>query len=214
MERYITYENFERVFSTVVGKPIEPRREYDRLIGLYSVGRHYHDITHVGFLLRIIDHIKERLDDPALVMLAAFYHDVIYVPGSQDNEAKSAWLAKSAILIHGGDSTTADQLVRLVLATSEETYFDLVEDEKYLYDVDRTTLGTDFDSYMDVSTRIRREFLEYDDETFLRGRKSFLEKMLDKEVIYKTKYFRDLYEDTARTNMRREIDEVIRPMLK
>lgn len=50
--------------------------------------------------------------------------------------------------------------------------------------------------------------MNHDDEYFNAGRRAFLEGLLAKRTIYDTVYFRDLWEDKARENIARELEEM------
>ena len=49
--------------------------------------RHYHNLNHIGFLLRKFDETGEKSEE---IEMAIWYHDAIYDPKAGDNEAQSA----------------------------------------------------------------------------------------------------------------------------
>ena len=61
--------------------------------------RHYHDARHVRWVVR---HVLALADDHAVddldaIVAAAFYHDAVYEPARDDNEARSAELAAASL---------------------------------------------------------------------------------------------------------------------
>src|SRR5262245_25290518 len=63
-------------------------------------GRAYHTIAHVREVLRRCEDVAALggpgWQHPDEVLLAALFHDAVYVPGAKDNEARSAELARDA----------------------------------------------------------------------------------------------------------------------
>ncbi|MEM9983998.1 MAG: hypothetical protein AAF804_02790, partial [Bacteroidota bacterium] len=53
-------------------------------------GRHYHTLAHLQAMAQEAQAIEDQLDEPDCFWFALFYHDLIYDPMRQDNEAASA----------------------------------------------------------------------------------------------------------------------------
>ena len=57
-------------------------------------GRYYHNLQHLSELFQWFDQYQAELENPDLVALAIWYHDVVYkIIGAEKNELRSAELA-------------------------------------------------------------------------------------------------------------------------
>jgi len=90
-------EIHNRLYAT--GTKVKPDfDEFERILACYKVnGRHYHGIKHLVHGLDMIQKLfrDKRMSAPpmrdgALLMLAFFYHDIVYDVRSNTNEADSA----------------------------------------------------------------------------------------------------------------------------
>ena len=74
--------------------------------------------------------------------------------------------------------------------------------KNFFHDLDLAILGSSKVTYQEYATDIRREYEHMSDDEFAAGRSSFLTKMIEKQKIFQTDVFHDLFEETARENMR------------
>ncbi|MDQ1163003.1 putative metal-dependent HD superfamily phosphohydrolase [Chryseobacterium sp. SORGH_AS 447] len=81
-------------------------------------------------------------------------------------------------------------------------------DTDYLLDADLSVLGKSFETYMEYTKKIRKEYYIYPDFMYKPGRKKVLQHFLELKSIFKTNEFRDRYESTARENIRGEIESL------
>ncbi|MEO0735119.1 MAG: hypothetical protein AAFZ52_19955, partial [Bacteroidota bacterium] len=138
--------------------------------------------------------------------LALVYHDVIYRAGRKDNEARSADLLEKDLREMGQDQAAADYCRRLIMAT--KLHVPSSEDageEALLIDLDLAVLARDTTGYDNYTQGVRQEFRKYPGFLYRPGRKKALRHFLEQDRIYHTAFFRDLYEDLARENLRREL---------
>lgn len=164
--------------------------------------RYYHNLTHLEEMIACFYAYKGQLQFPDEVLYSIFYHDIVYKSTRKDNELKSAELALELL----PDNTSIDrQLVfDLILATKDHVSKN-VEDEKWLIDFDLRILAKDWEDYQIYYRQIRKEYSLYPDFLYNPGRKKALEHFLEKEYLYQTGTFRELFEDKARANIQREI---------
>lgn len=72
--------------------------ELELLLDAYAAsGRHYHDQRHIVALLELSDAHGKMIVDLQAVDFAILYHDAVYEPTRQDNETRSAELAREAL---------------------------------------------------------------------------------------------------------------------
>ena len=75
---------------------VSAERALEELVRAYAEPhRHYHTLDHIADLLRLLEK-HGGVSDADAVKLAILFHDAVYDPARQDNEAASARLAVSS----------------------------------------------------------------------------------------------------------------------
>ena len=93
-------------------------RDYEELIARYSEShRKYHTVRHLDECFAKLAEVRSCAEHPAEVEVALWFHDAIYEPRSNENEAKSAELASSKIQIAGGSLECVKRISTLIMAT-------------------------------------------------------------------------------------------------
>jgi predicted metal-dependent HD superfamily phosphohydrolase len=169
--------------------------------------RAYHRLTHVAHLLAELDAVP--LAEPA-VAWAAWYHDLVYVPGRPDNEARSAARARVALEALGL-APLAPRVVALVLATREHRADPADLAAALFLDADLAILGADPDAYRSYAEAVRREHRAVPDLLYARGRRRFLAAQLGRAELFQTRHFRERYEAAARENLAAELARLSTP---
>jgi predicted metal-dependent HD superfamily phosphohydrolase len=170
-----------------------------------STGRHYHDLGHIGRVLAFVSALAGHSPQPVAVRLAAWLHDVIYVPAAGDNEEQSALLAQEWLSELQLSSTLCKEVVRLIRLTASHDAPSGDGNAAVLLDADLAILGTPPPSYDDYARAIRREFAHVADSAYRAGRVQVLARFLARPTIYRTPPMRAWYEARARRNLAREI---------
>ncbi|CAM1370422.1 conserved hypothetical protein [Tenacibaculum litoreum] len=92
-----------------------------------------------------------------------------------------------------------------VLATkSHETSEN--SDTNYFIDADLSILGQSGEVYTKYYKNVRKEYAVYPNIVYNSGRKKALQHFLTMENIFKTEYFYQKFEETARKNIQKEIE--------
>ncbi|MDR0591597.1 MAG: hypothetical protein LBG75_03560 [Candidatus Nomurabacteria bacterium] len=177
-------------------------------------GRFYHTTRHIGHMkdeLRKSGFWGSRSRHPILaplandandaLMIAIYYHDVVYGPGASDNEERSAELMEANFSYMS--NTVLRHAVKLIMATRHNEKPKTVS-EKLMADLDLTILGQSERRFNIYEMQLREEYLAagIDASDYCAGRVMFLEGMLRRRSIYFTEYFAKKYESRARANMR------------
>jgi predicted metal-dependent HD superfamily phosphohydrolase len=139
--------------------------EFDRLIGRYSEPhRAYHTIQHIEECFREFEAVRGSANSPSAVGLALFFHDAIYDTHAHDNdnEEKSAGLARQVLAAVGAEEPLQSDVRDLILATRHAAMPE-TNDQKVLVDIDLSILGAD-------SERFRRIRAASPPRIFLGGR--------------------------------------------
>lgn len=179
-----------------------------RLAAAYAEpGRHYHDLGHVRHVLDLAAGFRLGDTEREAVEFALWFHDAISDPARDDNEARSAELARSWLTEQ--HLACADEVADLIEMTAGHRQPDRSRrSATVVHDVDLAILGAtadDYDRYVDA---IRLEFGHLDDRTFRSGRRAVLEGFLAMEPIFVTAELAPVLESRARANIARELDQL------
>jgi predicted metal-dependent HD superfamily phosphohydrolase len=145
--------------------------------------------------------------DMEAILFALFYHDAIYNVLKQDNEEKSALLAERRMKEINVPAEIVSKCVAIIRATKLHEQ-DEDEDINLFTDADLSVLGSDEAGYKAYAASIRKEYSIYPDLVYNAGRKKVLGHFLGMSSIYKTTFFRGRYEEQARANLQRELEEL------
>jgi predicted metal-dependent HD superfamily phosphohydrolase len=179
----------------------------DELAGAYlQPARQYHTLDHIAALLRQLEEHKDGVIDHDAVALAILFHDVVYDPRRQDNEQRSAALARQRLTTLGFATALIDKVAAYIEATQHGHKVEIKDpDLALLLDLDLSTLAAAPDAYRAYASAIRREYAHVPDAFYRGGRRQILEGFLARQQIYHTERFRTLWEARARANMSEEI---------
>ncbi|CAG9173308.1 HD domain-containing protein [Cupriavidus pinatubonensis] len=187
---------FESLWSRCGGRRAQDT--YQELAQYYEgPGRYYHTLYHVRRCLRDLDWGHTRIPDVDAVELALWCHDVIYVPGASDNEARSAqWFLGRA----DGQIAEADRIAAMILDT---THMRVPSDPAgcFTVDIDLATLGSHNARFRRNAKLLRAERPDLDDTAYDKAERKYLSRLLTRPRLYHTDLFHDRYEAVARCNL-------------
>ena len=164
----------------------------------------YHDLLHLTEVLDRLDRLAgagARFDATA-VALAAWFHDAVY-DGAADDEERSAQWAERAL-----PAAYADEVARLVRMTAHHRP---AEDDPAgcaLSDADLGILASTRQRYAAYVAGVRADFAHVGDEDFRAGRAAVLADLAAKPSLFHTPQGRELWEEPARANLARELEEL------
>jgi predicted metal-dependent HD superfamily phosphohydrolase len=169
--------------------------------------RHYHTLHHVRNLLDALERSGPVLNDPEVVKLAVWFHDAVYNSLRDDNEARSAALAKEFLSKTTLSADRCNRVVFLIERTKDHTQPQPAADSDLLYflDADLQVLGAPEADYWQYARQVRQEYRLVPDFMYRRGRRKVLEKMLGTSQLYQTESFRSRLEASARRNLQAEL---------
>ncbi|MDX1685738.1 MAG: hypothetical protein R3275_10920 [Saprospiraceae bacterium] len=176
---------------------------WEEIVAYYSrPDRHYHNLSHLEYLLGWYEKLRNKLTDPEAFIFAIFYHDIIYDVCRDDNEDRSADLAEKRMTQLNVPQSTIDLCRDHIMATQGHLPTS-DPDTNYFIDIDISVLGEDPELFLKYSQQIRLEHSHRDDEEFWKARKVFFESYLNRDHIFATEEFRKSHEDQARRNMKK-----------
>lgn len=164
--------------------------------------RVYHNMIHIS---RMLDALDKVAPENVNVEMAIWFHDSVYDPKRRDNEVLSAKLFEDTLGVFLQRSVM-DHVSYLIMSTDHYHERGNTEDEKLLLDIDLMILGSEPDEYDAYCKAIRKEYDYVPEDQFKVGRSAILKELLLRSV-YATPFFAHL-EDSARSNMLREIDHL------
>lgn len=184
---------------------------YDKLIRHYTgETRFYHDLQHIADVLAMADTLAAEIENSAAVQLAIWFHDVIYATdGQQDNELLSADYAVREMSRVGASADLLATVHALILDTKHQCK-PKTQDGCVIADADLSTFSVSKEQFNQHSADVRREFWHVDPQFYCTSRIALLTNMLNRDQIYYTKTMRDLFDATARANLRHGIDQLKR----
>ena len=212
---------------------------WDRLIRSYSEDtRHYHTTVHLWEMIQYWDLLqlaKNNTDAPikplkeskaddvdVVLLLSIFFHDAVYDCKSGSNEEDSVRLFESFAEELSLPWPIRTAVVDYIIATKNHqiTAIDTSEDASALskslalfLDLDMAVLGKTPMAYSQYAALIRREYSFVPHDEYCRKRADVLETFLMQPRIYATEDLYQALEQSARTNLRNEIDSLRRGMI-
>lgn len=166
--------------------------------------RYYHNLTHLQHLYNSLLPLKNAFTHWDETMFSLFYHDVVYNTLKNDNEEQSALKARDAMTALDVSSAMIDFTCEQILCTKNHSLHQEA-DINYFTDADLAILGEEWTVYQTYAFNVRKEYSIYPESVYKPGRKKVLAHFLSMHRIYKTEFFFDIYEGSARINIKKEL---------
>jgi predicted metal-dependent HD superfamily phosphohydrolase len=179
---------------------------FAQLVTAYSEPhRHYHNLVHIGRMLSKLQNARGWSDFEPL-LLAAWYHDVVYDPRSSENESRSAEVARKSLKELGLSEPQIDRVANLILMTKthQAPNDDLLA--QFFLDADLSILASPSIEYAAYAAAIRKEYSWIPDREFYQGRQKILRDFLQRSRLFHVDFIVDNF--LARENITSEIAEI------
>lgn len=174
--------------------------------------RAYHTRRHVAEVLAALRAQPGTSPLHPSLMLAAWFHDVVYdprgVPGS--NEHASGDLARAVLTRFGAPDELIAEVVGHVLDTSAHAISEdlapaIYARRKSFLDADLWILSAPQPRYEEYCQQIRQEYEHIPDEVFRLGRTSIVQSFMARDRLYLADHPHEHWEPRARANLTREL---------
>ena len=180
--------------------------------------RHYHTAQHIIECLELLDsewvhkawllgnHHNQSMR--AELEAAIWWHDVVYhIPsGALSNEQASASYAFTSLVRNSGRTNSAHLVYLHILDTDHvASPIPTSMSSMLMCEIDMAILGSSPERFEQYSEQIRDEYSGVPLHDYLKGRRDFLQGVLDASSIFLTEAFRERFEEQARRNLNREI---------
>ncbi len=169
--------------------------------------RYYHNLQHLINLFSQLNEVKELITDWETIRFATFYHDIVYNTLKNNNEEKSAEVAKTHLSKLGFPKEQIEKCFDFIIATKSHSIY-VNNDCNIFTDADLSILGCDWINYESYFNQIRKEYSIYPDIIYNPGRKKILQHFLSMNRIFKTEYFFNKFESKARYNLTTELEKL------
>lgn len=160
--------------------------------------RFYHNMDHINFMLYHGKHILDRAQ-----YLAVLFHDIVYIAGDKDNEINSIILMK--YLTSGIESNEDINIACRIIADTVD-HKPSIPESSLVIDLDMLAMGLDYELFKSNNDNIRKEYPFITDTQYIEGRNKFLSSLLEDKIFHSDTFM--MYEDTARNNIKRAIEEL------
>ncbi|MFV0129236.1 hypothetical protein ACLGI4_16260 [Streptomyces sp. HMX112] len=185
----------------------DPDRYADDLLARWAEPqRRYHTTDHLVAVLDRVDELERYADDPALVRLAAWFHDAVYLPDRSTNEERSARLAERALPELGVGRAGTAEVARLVRLTLTHDPADDDRNGAALCDADLAVLAAGPEAYAAYAAAVREEYGFVPDDAFRAGRSAVLRQLLGLPQLFRTPHGAREWEERARQNLATELE--------
>jgi len=184
---------------------------YNMLVMFYNgPKRYYHTLKHILDMIKnYYQYYKSNsVYNHSIIIFSIIFHDAIYTEHINSEQA-SALLLFQCCDILGLAKSFKELVFRIILNTKHSGYNKLKQDlDRRIVDLDLMVLASDKDEYNEYCKLIKMEYIHLGEYMYLKGRKKFLEKMLNRERIFYNDMFTNL-EIKAKNNMNEELKLII-----
>lgn len=167
--------------------------------------RHYHNTRHLAFCLSQLSEARGEMANPDVVELALWFHDAVYVPNALDNEEKSA-----ALFVEMAQGQLSDDMIQAIAEIIPATCHQKpprTSEEAFVLDIDLASIGLPWEEFNRDNEALRAEAPRIHDNLYYEGKVAFLSALLERENIYYTDYFSAKFEQQARFNIKRYLNQ-------
>jgi predicted metal-dependent HD superfamily phosphohydrolase len=186
--------------------PADAYPVFDRLVAAHTeLHRHYHTLEHLTEMFKVAGKLGDVATDPTAVHLAIWFHDAVYDPKANDNEARSADLAVELLRPLNVPDDTLRRVSALIRATAHSPLDVVDADTAVLLDADLAILSAEPKRYARYAADVRKEYAWVPDDAYRQGRAAVLTSFLDRPRIYRTERMFAAAEPAARANLEAEI---------
>ncbi|HZO00245.1 MAG TPA: hypothetical protein VFB93_03520 [Burkholderiales bacterium] len=168
--------------------------------------RRYHTVAHIEKCLDELAGAWSYAVALEEVRWALLFHDAVYDPRRQDNEARSAdWACSVMDQLERPEDEQAR--IRAMIMGTAHAAEPRTPDEALLLDIDLAILGADEAQFDEYDRAVREEYAWVPEPEYRHGRAKVLESLLGRERVYHTAPYRRL-ELPARRNLERALARI------
>ena len=188
------------------GNQIQERIATELAAAYSEPHRRYHTTQHIESCLRELGRFETHAIHLNEMRWALLFHDAIYDPRRNDNEALSAdWACRVMQELQRPEDEIA-RVRKLIMATVHAAQAE-TPDEALLLDIDLSILGADEATFDEYDRAIRIEYEWVPEQAYRFARAAVLQGFLQRQRIFQTAPYQDR-EAIARRNLERAMDRL------
>ena len=200
-------QRFERLAETFALPQATAAAYWAEILEQYEQPeRPYHNLVHLVNLLALLDAHQAQVQEPLLVELAIWYHDLVYDAARKDNEALSA----QRFVALWADYCSAAQLEQVqtyILATEGHQPQTDHPDERLFLDFDLAILAAEPSVYQQYSQAVEQAYSRvYPLALYRLGRRQVLAQFLAREALFYTPTLQKTWQAAAVHNLQAEVE--------
>ncbi|ROS78761.1 hypothetical protein [Cellulomonas sp. PhB143] len=177
--------------------------------------RHFHNVKHLGDVLRRVDELSQETHDPDLVRLAAWYHGVVFdaadkaAYANKGGEDASASAVRAFAELHelGVPEASARRVAALVNALVRHAPDPADFDCAVLCDADLAVLAAEPQRYKAYLQDVRDEYAHIPRADYVQARIAILSKLLGRPSLFSSP-LGAAWEEPARQNLGAELQRL------
>lgn len=148
----------------------------------YEPWRYYHNGDH-------IEAVQDALDTlgctNTAVRIAAYWHDIFWLPGYPLAEERSAELAELVLYQVYANDDFIESVKRIIMSTKHDGLKPLFADEAMMRDADLWNLGDDYpDKFRWTQENVRKEFASVNSDDYRRARRFLFTRMARNQLYW------------------------------
>ena len=191
---------------------IQTVETFKLLESVYDSNRYYHNFNHVIAVMEKFGEIRGNSSvedfpakDGAEAVAAVMLHDSFYDTKIRDssNVVISCQIARSMGF--------GDRVVQMICATEHKNVDYEGKGEisvDAVHDADLALFADDYQQVWNDCLNVRQEWSHVPLKAFISGRVEIIRKFINRSRIFNTEYGQDVWEERARKNMKKEIDDL------
>ena len=143
--------------------------------------RHFHNFTHI---LSAKDFFEKMTDEQYVAWL---FHDIVYIPGRNDNEEKSEEFFQEYILWN--DLNVNPKIVSQIILDTK-LHKPTIEESAFVLDIDMLCLSLPYNEFLSSREEVIKEYSSVFGENVTKnGVKFFMRDLIDKKIYYTEEFF-------------------------
>ncbi len=221
LQRVHLQQRFTQTATALGIPPQEAAPVFEKLMNQYNdPTRFYHTSDHILDCLEMLDRFRldsgqdDKIQSIPILELALWFHDYYDDRTDPNAIARSAsdaitFLQKST-QPHVKDQKHLNLLENNIMATLHQPKKQPSRtfDVRLMQDIDLAILGRSPEAYLNYTQGVRKEYPSVPEELFASTRLGILQRFLKRPSIYKTPWFKQNFESSARKNLQQEIQHL------
>jgi pantetheine-phosphate adenylyltransferase/dephospho-CoA kinase len=171
--------------------------------------RFYHNIKHIGTMIWDFKSVVHLADNPDTIECAIWLHDLYNDTKIPDSEnVTSSGIAARQLLHKLGLPEDFVIAVQDLIGVTTHSGYIATRDQEIMVDLDLVILAA-FPRVFDLyESNIRKEYAWVPEDLFCQGRIGVLKKIMSKDSVFHTNFFRERYASRATENLERSLEKL------